>query len=140
MATLEENIQQAIADFDDIEAAIKEQGVEVPSGTDTSEYGNLIRSIEGGSGTGENGGYYTPTVTQPSTNTMKVSYTPSKSTMPSVAPVTVTLPAGKDGSNGKDGADGKTPVKGVDYYTEADKQEMVNAVLAALPNGDEVSY
>lgn len=35
---------------------------------------------------------------------------------------------------------GKTPVKGVDYYTEADKQEMVNAVLAALPNGDEVSY
>ncbi len=45
MATLEENINQAIADFDDIEAAIVEQGVEVPSGTDTSEYGNLIRSI-----------------------------------------------------------------------------------------------
>lgn len=38
------------------------------------------------------------------------------------------------------GADGKTPVKGVDYYTEADKEEMVQAVLAALPNGDEVSY
>lgn len=31
---------------------------------------------------------------------------------------------GKNGTNGKDGADGKdgyTPVKGVDYYTEADK-------------------
>ena len=38
------------------------------------------------------------------------------------------------------GADGKTPVKGVDYYTEADKEEMVQAVIAALPNGDEVSY
>lgn len=38
------------------------------------------------------------------------------------------------------GADGKTPVKGVDYYTETDKEEMVQAVIAALPNGDEVSY
>lgn len=40
---------------------------------------------------------------------------------------------GKDGSNGKDGKDGKTPVKGVDYFTEADKAEMVAAVIAALP-------
>lgn len=45
MATLEENINQAIADFDDIEAAIEEQGIDVPVGTDTSEYGNLIRSL-----------------------------------------------------------------------------------------------
>ena len=50
MATLEENIKQAISDFDDIEAALNEQGVEVPSGTDTSEYGNLVRSIPRGSG------------------------------------------------------------------------------------------
>ncbi|MBQ8248259.1 MAG: hypothetical protein IJY93_00035 [Clostridia bacterium] len=39
-----------------------------------------------------------------------------------------------------DGEDGYTPVKGVDYYTDADKAEMVQAVLAALPDGDEVSY
>lgn len=45
-----------------------------------------------------------------------------------------TIPQGRAGENGK------TPVKGVDYYTEADKQEMVQAVIAALPNGDEVSY
>ncbi len=31
------------------------------------------------------------------------------------------------------GQDGYTPVKGVDYFTEADKSEMVSAVLAALP-------
>lgn len=31
------------------------------------------------------------------------------------------------------GEDGKTPVKGTDYYTEADKQEMVELVIAALP-------
>ena len=29
--------------------------------------------------------------------------------------------------------DGKTPVKGKDYFTEADKSEMVSAVIAALP-------
>jgi hypothetical protein len=38
------------------------------------------------------------------------------------------------------GKNGYTPKKGIDYYTETDKAEMVNAVLAALPNGDEVSY
>lgn len=31
------------------------------------------------------------------------------------------------------GADGKTPVKGTDYFTEADKTEITNAVLDALP-------
>lgn len=48
---------------------------------------------------------------------------------------------GKDGANGKDGADGKTPVKGTDYFTEADKAELVSAVIAALPvyNGEVVS-
>lgn len=38
------------------------------------------------------------------------------------------------------GNDGHTPVKGKDYWTEADKQEIVNDVLAALPDGSEVSY
>ena len=47
---------------------------------------------------------------------------------------------GRDGANGKDGVDGKTPVKGTDYYTEADKQEMVGLVLAALPAAEEVSF
>lgn len=35
---------------------------------------------------------------------------------------------------------GHTPVKGTDYYTEEDKAEMVDLVLAALPDGDEVMY
>lgn len=50
MATMEEVIDRAIADFDDIESAIEEQGVEVPEGTDTSAFGNLIRSIPRGGG------------------------------------------------------------------------------------------
>lgn len=37
---------------------------------------------------------------------------------------------GKDGQNGVDGKDGYTPVKGTDYFTEEDKKEIVDAVLA----------
>ena len=38
------------------------------------------------------------------------------------------------------GLKGKTPVKGTDYFTETDKQEIVQDVLNAIPNGDEVMY
>ena len=38
------------------------------------------------------------------------------------------------------GMPGYTPVRGVDYYTEADQQDMVQRVMDALPNGDEVAY
>ena len=47
---------------------------------------------------------------------------------------------GDKGDTGAKGADGKTPIKGTDYFTEADKQELVNAVIAALPNGNGVEY
>ena len=47
---------------------------------------------------------------------------------------------GPKGDKGDTGADGHTPVKGVDYFTEADKQELVTAVIAALPSSEEVSY
>ena len=39
---------------------------------------------------------------------------------------------GKDGEDGQPGKDGHTPVKGVDYWTEADKTEMVQQVIAAI--------
>nr|DAS46850.1 MAG TPA: leucine rich repeat protein [Caudoviricetes sp.] len=45
MATLKENINQAIADFDSIKEAIENQGVEVPNGTPTSQYGSKIDEI-----------------------------------------------------------------------------------------------
>lgn len=62
---------------------------------------------------------------------------------------TVGRVVGKDGEPGKDGSAGEagpagaagyTPQKGVDYYTAADKAEMVNAVLAALPAAEEASF
>lgn len=47
---------------------------------------------------------------------------------------------GATGPQGETGADGKTPVRGTDYWTATDKQEIVNSVIAALPDGTEVSY
>ena len=47
---------------------------------------------------------------------------------------------GPKGDKGDNGADGHTPIKGTDYFTEADKQELVTAVIAALPSTEEVSY
>ena len=44
---------------------------------------------------------------------------------------------GKDGKDGKDGVDGRTPVRGEDYHTEADKQEIIAEVLdrIEIPEG-----
>ena len=39
-----------------------------------------------------------------------------------------------------DGANGHTPVKGTDYWTASDKQDIINDVLAALPNANGVAY
>jgi hypothetical protein len=44
-------------------------------------------------------------------------------------------PAGADGAPGKDGAkgaDGKAPVKGTDYFTDADKKEMSDAAAESV--------
>ena len=45
----------------------------------------------------------------------------------------IEIPAGEKGEKGEKGADGYTPVKGVDYFTDADKSQFVLAVLSALP-------
>lgn len=56
----------------------------------------------GGGSTGggtavEDGGYYTPSVTQPNDNTVRFAFTPSKSTMPAVESRDITLPGGGGG-------------------------------------------
>lgn len=67
---------------------------------------------ENGTGTpgadGEDGGYYTPAVTQPDDNTLEFTFTPSKSDMPAVAAVRVTLPSG-GGAGGDSGDTGDEP-------------------------------
>lgn len=47
---------------------------------------------------------------------------------------------GAAGTPGKNGTDGKTPVKGTDYWTAADKAEIVKDTLAALPKWTGGSY
>ena len=39
---------------------------------------------------------------------------------------------GDTGATGPAGADGETPVKGTDYWTESDKQEIIDEVIAAV--------
>ena len=109
------------------------QGPQGPSGAD------------GATGpTGQDGGYYTPSVTQPSDTTMQVSFTPSQAGMPSVEPVTVELPSG--GSNSgqwEEIADVTTVEDLVSVTITKDKagndfdlkKVMVTAVF--LPIGDE---
>jgi hypothetical protein len=96
-------------------------------GEETEYTGKLIRTLSSGSSpNAEDGGYYAPSVSQVDENTMKVSFTASKEGMAEVTDKDITLPAGKDG------ADGYTPVRGTDYWTEADKASMIQDVIDAL--------
>lgn len=72
-------------------------------------------------GAGGEKAYYTPSISQTSDSTATFSFVPSIDTMPTIAPTTINLPAGK------------TPIAGVDYFTEADKQAMLSDLLAMLP-------
>ena len=42
---------------------------------------------------------------------------------------------GEKGADGAKGADGYTPVKGTDYFTEADKAELINLIKSSLSLG-----
>ena len=44
-----------------------------------------------------------------------------------------------NGKDGKDGADGYTPVKGKDYFTQSDINEIVQKVLAQIPTSEGVA-
>ena len=48
-------------------------------------------------------------------------------------------PEGPRGPQGETGPAGYTPVRGTDYWTTADQQAIVDAVLAALPAAEGVS-
>lgn len=73
---------------------------------ETDQYEESDIPLPSGGGSGSDGGYYTPEVTQPSDGTMQVSFEASEDNMPPVEPVSVTLPAGPAGKDGEDGAPG----------------------------------
>ena len=74
---------------------------------------------------GENGGYYTPAVTQPDENILRVAFTPSKEGMPAVADTDITLPSGGGGGSGASGEDGG-------YYTPVVTQPSENTMQVAF--------
>lgn len=49
--SLEENIKQAVSDFDEIEKALKENGITIPAGVDTKDFANLVRRLGNSIGT-----------------------------------------------------------------------------------------
>lgn len=86
-------IQQAAANAEKMARSVREDA-------DLGKFngGKGEKGDNGGKGdtgpAGEAGGFYTPAVTQPDANTIRMSFTPSKEDMPAVEPVDITLPAG----------------------------------------------
>jgi hypothetical protein len=68
---------------------------------------------------GEDGGYYTPAVTQTETGKAEFSWTASREDMPTVAPQSVTLPAGPKGETGETGPQGNPGADGKSAYQYA---------------------
>ncbi len=82
-------------------------------------------------GIGTDGGYYEPYVRQVNDTVVSLEFTGSTQTMqPNILGFILHLPVGPAGA---------TPVKGTDYFTDEDKAELVQAVMEALPEAEEVS-
>ena len=94
----------------------------------------------GGGTSGEDGGYYIPSVDTAG----NLSWTASKGGMESIPSANIKGPKGDTGEKGEQGpqglkgdtgAAGYTPVKGTDYWTAAERQAMINDVLNQVPSG-----
>ncbi len=111
-----------------------ESGVYVGSGDMPDGYnvqvdpnGEATMLIAGPQGEpGRDGGYYTPTVIQQSDDVVEFGFEPSDSTMARPDRVEISLPRGPRGLNGH------TPVRGTDYWTEADKTAIVESVKSSF--------
>lgn len=73
---------------------------------------------------GKDGGYYIPTVDDDG----NLAWSASEEGMPEIDGTNI------KGPKGDPGEPGYTPVKGTDYYTDSDKQEMVDLVLEKIPD------
>ena len=85
----------------------------------------------GATGTpGEDGGWYTPAVTQTGTNTMRLSFTPSKEGMPAVEHTDITLPGGGSGGGGGGDAGVSVTALGAKGDGNTDDTEVFRTALA----------
>lgn len=106
---LEDSVKDALTadDVDEVLAEAKKSGAF--DGADGAD-GRGITSITRTSGNGAAG----------TTDTYTITYTDGTKSTYRVR-------------NGADGTNGKTPVKGTDYFTDADKAELVSSVIEGLP-------
>ena len=89
-------IQQAAANAEELARSVREDADLGKFNGGKGEKGE--KGDRGNTGpAGEAGGFYTPAVTQPDANTMRMSFIPSKVGMPAVAETDITLPAGGGG-------------------------------------------
>ena len=81
---------------------------------------------------GENGATFTPNVSKTGnlswTNDKNLENPETVNIRGPQGPQGIQGPQGLQGNKGEKGDDGYTPVKGTDYFTEADKQEFIEAV------------
>jgi hypothetical protein len=110
----------------DTNAYIERTFIKSVNGVTPDEDGNV--EVAGGSGgSGVNGTTFYPNVSADGI----ISWT-NDGDLPNPEPVNI---KGEDGVDGKPGADGYTPVKGTDYWTEADKAEIKSYVDEAILGG-----
>ena len=83
---------------------------------------------------GANGAVFTPSVAADGT----LSWT-NNGGLENPDAVNIRGPQGEPGANGAAGADGYTPVKGQDYFTAADKNELISSVKTSILNYNVVS-
>lgn len=102
----------------------------------------LAQAKASGAFDGENGGYYTPTVAQPNANTMRVTFSPIKSDMPSVSARDIALPAGENGITPHIGSNGNWYIGNTDTGIKAQGEDGVGITNIAKRTvaGVEVLY
>lgn len=100
-------------------------------GANNTELQDILKTINtlpnASEGAGENGATFYPSVGENG----DLSWSNDKG-LENPAPVNI---KGPKGDRGESGADGHTPVKGTDYFTSADKTELVNSVRSSLSLG-----
>lgn len=134
-----------------VDAPVYEDGDVIESGTEVSaltalvsETNTLIRTVntklengEFNGQTGKAGGWYTPAVTQPNANTMRLSFSPSKEGMPAVAETDITLPLGGGGGGSSIAIDETLTKSGqaADAKTVGDRLDSLSEEIANLSAG-----
>lgn len=93
-----------------------------------------IDAIRDGGIDGTDGGYYVPEVTQPSADTLEISFFPSAATMPTVEPTRINLPSFESDQNQNSGLDATASALLISILRNAVYSTDQSASITALEN------